>query len=144
MNSLVLATNESLANASASLQGASGSTFGLVPPLIATVVVAIALVFIGSSVQRIEWLHTKLLAFSRSLYYTVVGVATTIAIGVIAAPLYYVSQADGQTKTYIGYAIGAVVGGYLVFTGLGYVVDRVVLSSVRKYRDMDTEVAADE
>jgi hypothetical protein len=60
-------------------------------------------------------------------------------VGAIAAPLYFISQADGQTKAYALYAIGGLVGAYIVFTALGYLVDSVVLSTWREYRDMEVE-----
>jgi uncharacterized membrane protein len=136
---MIQVTNETLQNASSGLSGSFNSSFGLSLVAVATVLIAVALVFIGSHVQRMQWLHEKLQAFSRTLYYTAVGFASTLVVGAIAAPLYFISQADGQTKAYALYAIGGLVGAYIVFTALGYLVDSVVLSTWREYRDMEVE-----
>lgn len=138
---MIQATNETLQNASSGLSGSFNSSFGLSVVAVLTVLIAVALVFVGSHVQRIQWLHEKLQAFSGTLYYTAVGVAATLVLVAIAAPMYLLSQADGQTRAYALYALGGLVGAYVVFTGLGYLVDSVVLSTWREYRE--TEVEAD-
>lgn len=120
-------------NASTDMVSGFGDSFGLALPVVAIVLAAMALVFIGSSVQRIEWLHEKLKAFSQSLYYTAVGVATTVVLAVFAAPVYLIAQADGETRGIIGVVAGAVVLGYVVFTALGWVVDRTVMANLRAY-----------
>jgi len=127
-------SNQTLHNASSSLQGSVNSAWGLFPVL-GVVLIAVAAVFVGSEVQRIEWLHDKLKTFSASLYYTAIGLASTLVVGVLVAPMYYLSRADGQTQKYVLYAIGGLLVAYIVFTGLGYVVDRTILSNVREYRD---------
>jgi len=133
----VLLDTANLSNASSGLQATSGNSFGLVGTALLTVLLAVALVFVGSHASRIEWLHTKLKAFSRSLYYTAVGLASTLVLGVVVTPMWYLSQADGQTQTYALYAVGGVILAYIAFTGLGYVVDKIMLSSWREYREQE-------
>jgi hypothetical protein len=123
-----------LSNASSSLQTNINSGYSLTGVAFITVLVAVAVVFLYSDVKRIEWFHDKLKTFSRSLYYTAIGLASTVVIGAIFAPLYYLSQSDGQTQTYALYAVGGVIVAYGVFTGLGYIVDKVILSSWREYK----------
>jgi len=138
------ATNQTFNNASSAIDGSMANSFGLLGPTFALIVVAVAAVFIGSEVQRIEWLHQKLKAFSQTLHYTVIGLAASIVVGVLVAPMYYLSQTDGQTQTYVLYAVGGLIGAYIVFTVLGYVVDHLILSNVREYRDqLDVEVSDD-
>jgi hypothetical protein len=138
---LLLTTNFS--NATNSLNGSIGSTFGLLPIVGIVVIVAVVAVFVGSSVARIEWVHEKLQTFSQSLYYTFVGLASTVVLGVILTPIYFVSQADSGTQKLALYAVGGLIIAYVVFTGLGVVVDRVLLSTWREYKENiePTEVA---
>jgi len=116
-----------------------GSTFGILPIAAVVIIVAVAAVFVGSSVTRIEWFHEKLETFSESLYYTAVGLASTVVVGVIIAPMYFVSQADGGTQRIALYAVGGLLVAYIVFTLLGYVIDRVILSTWREYKDDNIE-----
>jgi len=135
-------TNQSLANASSSLQGGVGSTYGLLGAAFATVVFAVVLTFLLSSVQRIEWLHSKLQAFSHSLYYTAVGLATSVLIGLIALPFYVFTRLDGNTQGTVLLAFGGLVGLYVVLTGVGYVFDRLVVETIWEYQEQQaTEVA---
>jgi len=126
-----LLTSANFTNASNSLAGGA-SSFGLLGTTFVVVIIAVIGVFVGSSVSRIEWVHEKLQTFSQSLYYTAVGLASTVVVGVVVSPIYFISQADGQTKTYALYAVGGLLLAYVVFTGLGLVVDRVILSTYRE------------
>jgi len=135
MNTLLQASNETFQNASNGLSGGMGNSFGLVAPVVAVVVIAVVAVFVGSSVSRIQWVHEKLQAFSHTLYYTAVGLASTFLVSVVVAPLYELSQADGQTQAYAGYAIVGVVLAYGGFTVLGYVVDHYLLETWREYQE---------
>lgn len=128
-------TTTGLQNASASLTNGFGSSFGLFGPILVVLVAAIVLVFVGSHVNRIEWLHDKLKAFSRSLYYTAVGVGFSLFVALFATPVYYLSQADGQTQARVGYALAGLVGAYVVFTGLGWVVEKTLMTNVRAYME---------
>jgi len=134
---LLLATN--LTNASSSLQNNVGSAWSMAGIAGIVVIVAVAAVFVGSSVSRIEWVHEKLQTFSQSLYYTAVGLASTVVVGVVVSPLYFLSQADGETQQFALYAVGGLLVAYVVFTGLGYVVDSVILSTWREYKDDNIE-----
>lgn len=134
---LLLSTN--LTNASSGIQNSVGSAWSLTGIAGIVVIVAVAAVFVGSSVTRIEWFHEKLQTFSESLYYTAVGLASTVVVGVIIAPMYYVSQADGETQQLALYAVGGLLAAYVVFTGLGYVVDSVILSTWREYKEDNRE-----
>jgi len=141
---LLLTANFS--NASSSLQTSVGSAWSVGGIAAIVVIVAIAAVFVGSSVTRIQWVHEKLQTFSESLYYTAVGLASTVVVGVVVSPIYFVSQADGETKTFALYVVGGIVLSYLIFTLLGYVVDKIILSTWREYKENHiepTEVAED-
>jgi len=123
-----------LTNASSSVTNGFANSMDLFPVVIVVGLITLA-VFVGTSVSRIEWFHDKLKAFSQSLYYTIIGVASTVIAGVVFSPLYYLSRADGETQALVGYAVGGLVVAYIVFTGLGYVVDRYILTNVRTYLD---------
>ena len=138
----VVLESANLSNASSSLQGNVNSAFGLSAVVVVVLLAIVMALFVGSSVTRIQWVHEKLQTFSESLYYTAIGLASTVVVGVLVAPLYYVSQADGQTQTYALYALGGVILAYVGFTSLGYVVDRVVLSTWREYRENHIESGA--
>jgi ABC-type Fe3+ transport system permease subunit len=103
--------------------------------VVAVVVIAVVAVFVGSSVSRIQWVHEKLQAFSQTLYYTAVGLASTVVVGVVVSPVYFLSRADGQTQAYAGYAMAGLVLAYGVFTTLGYVVDHYLLETWREYHE---------
>lgn len=141
---MLQATNETFQNASQGLNGGVANSFGLVGPVIGVLLIAVLAVFVGSSVSRIQWVHEKLQAFSETLYYTAVGLASTVVLGVVVAPLYLLSQADGQTQAYVGYAIVGLVLAYGVFTALGYVVDRYLLETWREYQAEHREQSEDD
>ncbi len=141
---MLQATNETFQNATNGLNGGVANSFGLVGPVIGVLLIAVLAVFVGSSVSRIQWAHEKLQAFSETLYYTAVGLASTVVLGVVVAPLYLLSQADGQTQAYVGYAIVGLVLAYGVFTVLGYVVDRYLLETWREYQAEHGEQSEDD
>jgi len=126
----VLSTNYS--NASSSMANSFG-TAGALLPVLAVLIAVLAALIIGSNVSRIEWFHKKMIAFSQTLYYTVVGIASTVVIAVFVAPVYLLSQADGETKQWVLYAIGGLIVAYVVFTILGYIVDRLIVTNLREY-----------
>jgi len=132
ITTIALSTN--MTNASSSLTDGFGSSGGLVPIISIVIIVSVA-IFVGSSVSRIEWFHDKLKTFSQSLYYTAIGVASTIVLGVFVAPIYYISQADGQTQKWALIGIAGVIVAYVVFTILGYVVDYLIVSNLREYME---------
>lgn len=133
-------TNATLANASANLTNSFSSSFQLAGPLVAILVIAVAAVFVGNSVSRIEWVHQKLKAFSETLYYTAVGLASTIVVAVVSAPFYLLGTADGETQAMVGYAAIGLIVAYAVFTGLGYLVHNTILATWSEYRN---EIQAD-
>ena len=111
MNGLVLtAVNNSTAlnNASSSMTAAFGDSFGLFGP-IAIVLLLVIGIFVGSSVARIAWVHEKLKLFSHTLYYAIVGGATVAAVGIVAFPIWKLSQTDPQTKTLALKVLGVAV-----------------------------------
>jgi len=138
---LLQATNSTLQNASSGISSGMASSYGMSITAFIIVIVAVVAVFVGSSVRRIQWVHDKLKAFSQTLYYTAVGLGATVVVGVVVAPIYYLSTADGQTQAYVGYAVGGLVGAYVVFTLVGYVVDHVILSTWRDYQETTTDGA---
>jgi len=71
-------------------------------------------------------------------------VTSPSAFSVVVAPLYLLSQADGQTQAYVGYAIVGLVLAYGVFTLLGYVVDRYLLETWREYQAEHREQSEDD
>jgi len=119
-------------NASNSLSHGMGSAYGLFGVASIVVLMSFAL-FVGSKVSRIEWVHKKLIAFSESLYYTVVGIASTVVLSIFVAPVYLLSKADGETQQWVLVVIGGLITAYVVFTILGYIVDRLIVTNLREY-----------
>ena len=142
MNGIVLtALNNSTAlnNASSDLTAAFGSSFGLFGPL-AVVLLLVIGIFVGSSVARIAWVHEKLKLFSHTLYYAIVGGVTVAAAGIVAYPVWKLSQTDPQTKTLALKAIGVIVVGYAALSVVGYIIDRTVLENLGAYlEELDDE-----
>jgi len=132
ITTIALSTN--MTNASSSMTNGFAASYELFP-VVGIVVIATVTIFVGGSVSRIEWFHDKLKAFSRSLYYTFVGVAATLTVSVFVSPIYYVSQADGQTQKWALIGIAGVIVAYVVFTILGYVVDYLIVSNLREYME---------
>jgi hypothetical protein len=131
-NVTTTAANATLHNASSDVTSAFGSSTELVPLLVVVAVLAAGLM-VGSSVARISWVHDKLKVFSRTLYYAIVGGLTAVALGAVAYPVYRIAQADPGTRQLAVKALAAVVGGYVVLSVLGYVIDRTVLTNLREY-----------
>ena len=131
-NVTTTAANATLHNASADVTSAFGSTMDLVPAIVVISVLVVG-VAVGSSVARISWVHDKLKVFSRTLYYAIVGGLTAVALGAVAYPVYRMAQADPGTRQLAVKALAAIVGGYVVLSVLGYVIDRTVLTNLREY-----------
>jgi len=135
MNGLVLtAINNSTAlnNASSSFTSGFGNSFGLFGPL-AVVLLLVIGIFVGSSVARIAWVHEKLKLFSQTLYYGIVGGVTVAAAGIVAYPVWKLSQTDPQTKTLALKVLGVAVVGYAALSVVGYIIDRTVLNNLGAY-----------
>jgi len=124
--------NTNFSNASSNMANSFG-TAGALLPVLAVLIAVLAALIIGSNVSRIEWVHKKLIAFSESLYYTVVGIASTVVITVFAAPVYLLSKADGKTQQWVLVVIAGLVAAYVVFTTLGYIVDRLIVTNLQEY-----------
>lgn len=113
---------------------------GLFP--IAAVVIVIGLVIVGliSSARFYRAVLNASGAFARSFEYAIKGVATAAVIAVFVGPLYLFSQLDGQSRSVVYQAIGALVAGYVGLVVLGYVGDSIW----SRIRDRHEEVTGEQ
>lgn len=63
--------------------------------------------------------------FGKSLGYAFKGVLTTVALGVVVAPLYALSQIPQESQVLAGKIVGGMLLAYVVLVALGYIGEQV-------------------
>lgn len=127
--SLVLST----ANNSTLLNASSGMTSGFADathlfPVVAVVGLVLLVMGLGvtlESLKAYKWVLDAIESFGRSVEYALKGLVTAVVIGLVAGPIYLISQMDSQTQGMIAQAIGLVIAGYVGLVALGYIGDKV-------------------
>jgi len=111
-----------LANATSSLTNSVGSAWGMAP-IVGLVLIAVLGILASQTlyhyaVKSGHW-------FGKSLGYAFKGVLTTLAIGVIVAPLYALSQIPQESQVLAGKIVGGLILAYLGLVVLGYIGEKV-------------------
>jgi hypothetical protein len=113
----MISQNDTLVNASSGLAGTNSAGSLLA---VGGVVILLVLGIVGS-----QTVYRAVLAgssrFAQSLEYAIKGVATALFLGIISAPLYLLSQLDGQSRVMAGKIIGGLLVAYGGLVVLGFI-----------------------
>lgn len=121
-------TTTTLANASSDITAGFANSMELAPVVgivVAAAVIVGVLVPLLQSVTAYEWVLNTFSRISRSVRYAISGVITCIIVGVIAVPIYAISQLDGGTQSALGKAVIAIIVGYAALVAIGFVGEKV-------------------
>lgn len=137
---MTLQTTPEVTNATASYGNAMGLT-GVIPIML---IIAISAGAVVAARPLVPWLaKTQLLGtlgdkFTTSLAYALRGLVTVITVGLVIAPIYAISQADGTTQSLAATVAVAVVAGYIALVGIGYGSTRLVDTYVDAHPTADS------
>lgn len=111
----------------ADMSGSGGVVLGL------AAVILLLIVGLTMSARFYRMVLNASGALARSFEYAVKGVATTVVIGVFAAPFYLFAQHDGGTRGLVYRAVGLLIIGYAGLVVLGWVGERVWVRIARQH-----------
>lgn len=134
-------TNESIANASTSLNAGMASSFDLVGPLVFVVYIVGALL----AAQLVApWLaESRLLQpvserLKQSLSYAIKGIGATAVLALVGAPIYLVATSDGESQGLALSVLAGLVGVYMALVVIGWLADRAVTRFIDAHPEYDS------
>lgn len=132
--------NESIANASTSLNSAFGSANELGIPLLLVlygVGALLAAQFVAPWVAQSQLLTTVGGRLVESIEYAIKGVTAVGVLALLALPFHFVATADADTQGLALTAVGVVIVAYAILVGVGWLADRAVGRFVEAHPEAD-------
>jgi hypothetical protein len=110
--------------------GSWGSTFLIV----AAIAIILGLFSLGlASFERYKKYSRIITWIFGSLRYFGVGIMSLLTISVVGMPAYYFINQANKGNVVPLWITGAIIGGYFVITGIGYIVKKFVVDRIRKF-----------
>lgn len=137
---ILAANNESMQNASSGVTNSFGTPTELIPVLVLVLYAVGALLaaqFVAPWLAKSQLLSSVAGRALQSLHYALKGVGATAVLALVAAPVYFMATADGNTRGLALEVIGLAAAAYVVLVVLGWLADRAVTAFFDAHPEYD-------